>query len=302
MGIVHKTNINSCWSQDKLYNTPNFSKVMPRDRFKVNLRFLHINENARYNAEDADCDRLHKVRPLLDLIRKQYQKVYGPGRFLSVDESLVLLKDRVHFCQNIKTKRARFGLKLYELTTSHRITLDVLVYCGTGMFFSEGNEHEDMPATERIPVELTKSFLDKGHVLYTDNFCTSPMLASFLLQNQTFLFGTVKKNCKHCYKDISNVIFEKGTASFFQTSNVNNTMFSCKYRASKDKAGNKPKVVFMMSTFHNPFMVHTGKVDRDKNHIMKPAMVQSYNVHMGSMDRVDQQLHGIHTLRKSYKW
>ena len=97
------------------------------------------------------------------------------------------------------------------------------------------------PATERIPVEFTKSFLDKGHVLYTDNFCTSPMLASFLLQNQTFLFGTVKKNCKHCYKDISNVIFEKGTASFFQTSNVNNTMFSCKHRASKGKAGNRPK-------------------------------------------------------------
>ena len=35
---------------------------------------------------------------------------------------------------------------------------------------------------------------------------------------------------------------------------------------------------------------------------MKPAVVRFYNVHMGCMDRVDQQLHGIQDLRKSYKW
>ena len=71
MGIVHKPNINSYWPRDELYNTPFFSKVMPQDRFKVILRVLHFNDGATYNAEHADCDRLHKVRPLLDLIRKQ---------------------------------------------------------------------------------------------------------------------------------------------------------------------------------------------------------------------------------------
>ena len=170
------------------------------------------------------------------------------------------------------------------------------------MFFSEGIEHEDMPATERIPVELMKPFLNKGHVLYTDNFYTSLMLASFFAPKPDLLVCTVKKNRKHHCKDINNVILEKGTASFYQTSNVNNKMLACKYRASKDKAGNKPKVVLMLSTFHNPFMVNTGKVDRDENHNMKPAMVPSHSVHMSGVDRVDQQLHGIQALRKSYKW
>ena len=109
MGIVHKPNINSYWSRDELYNTPIISKVMPQDRFKVILRFLQFSDNATCNADDADRDSLHKVRPLRDLIRKQCQKVYGPGRFLSVDESLVLFEGRVHFRQYIKTKRARFG-------------------------------------------------------------------------------------------------------------------------------------------------------------------------------------------------
>ena len=128
---------------------------MPRDCFKVILRFLRFNDNATYKAEDADHDSQHKIRPLLDLIRKQCQKV---------DESIGLFKGRVYIRQYIKTKRARFWLKLYELTTSDWITLDVLVYCGTGMLFSEGNEHEDMPATERIRVELMKPFLNKGHL------------------------------------------------------------------------------------------------------------------------------------------
>ena len=70
---------------------------------------------------------------------------------------------------------------------------------------------------------------------------------------------------------------------------------------AKTRLTTNPKVVFMLSTLHNPFMVDTGKVDRDENHVMKPAMVQSYNVHMGGVDHVDQQFHGIQALRKSYK-
>ena len=70
----------------------------------------------------------------MDLIRKQCQKVYGPGRFLSMDESPALFKGCEHFRQYIKTKRACFGLKLYELTLDG-IAVDVLVYCGTACSF-----------------------------------------------------------------------------------------------------------------------------------------------------------------------
>ena len=35
---------------------------------------------------------------------------------------------------------------------------------------------------------------------------------------------------------------------------------------------------------------------------MKPPMVWYYNAHMGGMDCVDQQFHGIQALWKSYKW
>ena len=38
------------------------------------------------------------------------------------------------------------------------------------------------------------------------------------------------------------------------------------------------------------------------NDVIKPLAVRLYNLFMGGVDRVDQQLHGIHALRKTYKW
>ena len=36
--------------------------------------------------------------------------------------------------------------------------------------------------------------------------------------------------------------------------------------------------------------------------LYKPVVIKAYNQHMGGVDRVDQQLHNIQLLRKSYKW
>ena len=53
---------------------------------------------------------------------------------------------------------------------SQHQTLDVLVYCGKGMYYAEENEFEYVSPTERIPVELSRPFLNRGHVQFTDNF------------------------------------------------------------------------------------------------------------------------------------
>ena len=49
-------------------------------------------------------------------------------------------------------------------------------------------------------------------------------------------------------------------------------------------------------------MVNTCKIDSNTNPIFKPSMIAGYNRNMGGIDIVDQQLHGLHLLRKSYKW
>ena len=109
MGIIHKPSLPQYWSLDTLLLTPIFSQAMKRNRFYLILKFLHFNDNSTYDAADENVDRLHKVRPLIDLFRNRCKDVFQPGQNLSVDESLVLFKGRLKFRQYVKTKRARFG-------------------------------------------------------------------------------------------------------------------------------------------------------------------------------------------------
>ena len=233
-------------------------------------------------------------------MRQRCRGVYTPGQNLSVDESLVLFKGRLHFKQFIRTKRARFGIKLYELTTDDGITLDFLVYCGRGMF-DDDDGNEEMPTTERIPVVLMQPFLNANSILFTDNFYTSPSLGKQLLDNSTYLCGTIRKNCKFYCSDLIEINLEKGEAAFYE-SQLNPGVVACKYRAMQDKASNQQKVVYMLSTCHRQIMVDTGKNDRNGAAIVKPGLVTAYNKHMGGVDRVDQQLHGIQILQRHYKW
>lgn len=129
MGIVHKPSIHDYWSTDDLYWTPIFSKSMTRDRFYLILKFFHFNNNndPSHDPNNEDRDRLHKIRPILKIVRDRLQRVYNPVKCLSVEESLVLFKCRLHFKQYIRTKRARFqpselGIKCGSKKKSRRIS------------------------------------------------------------------------------------------------------------------------------------------------------------------------------------
>ena len=79
-------------------------------------------------------------------------------------------------------------------------------------------------------------------------------------------------------------------------------MVACKYCANQDQSGNKQKVAYVLSSYYNPLMIDTGKTDKSGNSIIKLSIIKHYNTHMGGVDRVDQQLHGIQVLQKTYPW
>ena len=91
----------------------------------------------------------------------------------------MLLKVWLSFKQYIKSKRARFGIKLYQLCTTDGIVLYYVIYHG-GMA-QELTEAQDALITEKIPLTLMHKYLGKGHHLYVDNYYTSIALAEHLL-------------------------------------------------------------------------------------------------------------------------
>ena len=110
------------------------------------------------------------------------------------DESLVLFKGRLVFKQYIPSKRHRFGIKLFvfcECATG--IILDVIVYSGTDVDISK----DDALGLSEAILKKLWLHLNKGHMLYTDNWYTSPSLSVYLAQNNTGSCGTVKKSLKH---------------------------------------------------------------------------------------------------------
>ena len=113
IGIIYKPKISIYLSKDALYSTPIFSEVMSADRFELIMKFFHFNEISTYNPTDESRDHFCKVRPLIGVLRKRCQTAYYPEQNLNVDESLVLFKGRSDFEQFIRTKRARFEVKLY---------------------------------------------------------------------------------------------------------------------------------------------------------------------------------------------
>jgi len=195
IGVVYKPHLPLYWSTDAIYQTDIFPSVMARDRFMLILKFLHFTDNsAQGNSANLNGDRLRKIKEITQLIRNRCRSVYTPGRDLCVDESLLLFKGRLAFKQFIKTKRARFGIKMFDLCTKDGILLDVIVYTGDMSNDLISIPNRDFLMSERIPITLLQPYLNKGYRLFIDNFYTSPRLADFLLDNGTMLVGTVRHN------------------------------------------------------------------------------------------------------------
>ena len=126
-----------------------------------------------------------------------------------MDESLVLFKERLNFKQYINSKRARFGIKLYQLCTSNGIPLDFLVYHGNlapGLTTIE----DGSLITERIPVRLMQKFVHKGHHLFIGNYYTSTSLVTYFLQNGIYITRMMRDTRKHFPVVLKTITLKKG--------------------------------------------------------------------------------------------
>ena len=228
------------------------------------------------------------------MIKELCRKVCSPGKSHSLDDSLVLFKGRLSFKQYLNTKRARFGIKLYQLCTFNGILLDFIVYHG---YLAQGlvRMEEGCLTTERIPVTLMQNYLEKGHHLFMDNLYTSLLLAKYFLEHGTHVTGTIRDSRTHFPTKLKSLCLEKGSAAYYQ----HDGLVIMKYRAKKDISRGRPKIVHVLSTAHPPSMGQTRKRDKDGNVVQKPTGIISYNHNMGGVDMMDQQLEGIDVLRKS---
>ena len=284
-GIVQKSQLQQYWTHDVYLETPGFGRIMSRDRFLLLLQFLHFS-----NKEAATPgDRLAKLRPLTDMMFGLFERLDTPHQFISIDEELVLFKERLLFKQYIPSKCARFGLKIFALCDTHGYFYTASVYTGQP---NPPLPHTDtLGATGAIVVHLMENLLDKGYHLYVDNWYTSINLASFLESRGTGLCGTMRANRRGIPQALKESNCPKGTYAYRRKGSLQLV-----------KVHDKKKVIYLLSTIHDAGLVRTNKRNRQGQVIKRLRVNHEYNSRLGGVDKNDAMVTSVSALRKTMKW
>ncbi|GFV62876.1 piggyBac transposable element-derived protein 4 [Trichonephila clavipes] len=201
--------------------------------------------------------------------------MHVPKPDISVDESRIAYKGRLSWKQYIPQKRARFGIKLFQLCESESGYIgNSLIYTGKGTAFNEN--YNDYGLSTKSVLTLIHELKGKGYCLFIDNFYTSLELAEILIGSKTDMCGTLRPNRKGLSVSLKSSTVKKGEIIAFQKGKM------CVLKW-KDK-----KLLHMLSTFHNADMMEQKAKKRDSVKL-KPKAVVFYN-NIGGVDRSDQCL------------
>lgn len=291
MGVIgKKKKLVHYWTKTESQETPYFGKVMPFWEYCLINRMLHLADNhLEVPRGQPGYDPWSKVRPILDRINLISKKYYVPSRYVSIDESLVGMKNRVIFIQYLPNKRhSRFGIKKFELCDSNGYVIHVKLYAGKDLDISM----EDGQAIGVVKYLLQESrLLQRGFHLFTDNFYTKPDLADFLVDNGTHLTGTVRKNSKNLPANISQLKLSVKEAKAYRKGKKLVMAFREK------KSQRNP--VLVLSTAHSAKMIT--KTIRGKEQT-KPEPVMDYNKYMGGVDMSDKKIYHFAAERSTRRY
>ncbi|CAI6356469.1 unnamed protein product [Macrosiphum euphorbiae] len=214
-GAVKFSVIRDMFSQNPLYYHPVFNHIMSGRRFDQILNCFSVQYTDRYNNEVIGP--MMKVQPLFDTLIQNFQTAFIPTEHLSIDESLLLHRGRIIFRQYIKNKKARYGIKFYELTSYDGYVLNIEMYQGK-------QEQSAVPSRtskiDSIVLRLMNNYLNKGFSLYMDNYYNSVTLSNTLLELKTHTTGTLRKNRKGNPKVVVDNKLKKGQHVWRRKNNV----------------------------------------------------------------------------------
>ena len=280
MGFTKFPSYQVYWSTDDVMQMPGFPSIMPRNRFNAIMQFLHVanNEDA-LPADDPNHDKLFKIRPLINTLVAAWQDAYYPGKHLSVDESIVAFKGKCSWVVYKPQKPHKWGMNAWVLTdATNGYVYNWCLYTGKS---ANEEAQADVGLTHRVVTNLVDCVYDKGHIIYMDNYFSSPALFEELADNQTGACGTLRVNRRGVPDAVKSAKLKCGDPhlavrdekllfiSWFDRRQVNllttvhnDTLFAKQVRC-KDPANN------------NLRLVH------------KPMAIELYTKYMGGVDMLD---------------
>ncbi len=204
MGLLKLPQIKDYWSTNEIISTPWFPAIMPRDRFFMLMRYLHLVDSSKQKkVGEVGYDPLFKVRPLLDHLSAVFPRYYQPARQLSIDEMMIGTRCRISFLQYMPQKPCKFGVKVWVLAEAKTgYVVGFQIYTGAALPATSTEENASKGLAYRVVMDLMEPYQGKGHLLFMDNFYTSFDLVYDLKIKGTFSVGTIRSNRKNFPEDL----------------------------------------------------------------------------------------------------
>lgn len=271
--------------------------AMRRDRFITIMRFLHCNDNNKLD----NTDKMSKVRPLMNLLKNNFQAHHVVTEHNNFDESMIKYYGK-HGCkQFIRGKPIRFGYKVWSLNTEDGYLANFQIYQGKST--KPNSTYESLfgkPAAVFVVMldELPEKQLK--YSFYFDNLFTSLNLLVHLKERGYEGTGTIRANRipKSC------PILRKKEMERKQRGIVDSTI-------SKEDglivvAWKDNSVVYVASTCYGvqprDWVKRYSAAEKKIITVSRPNLIRAYNQYMGGTDRMDEDIANYRIGIRGKKW
>ena len=303
MCIVQMPRYPMYWEAATRY-TP-IADLISRDQFKKLKSFLHFSDNSTAPGKNDEAyDKLYKVRPLLQMLRKNCLAA-PPEAHNAVDEQIIPFKGKSSLRRYLPKKPKKWGFKIFSRNGQSGFCYDFEVGGAPDPHERENISQIDSIGKSSGDVVLRMcSNLPKkqNYKVYFENYFTFPELLTKLKKWGMCAIGTIRqdrlRDCRKVLKSEAE-LKEEGRGSFCGAVDLNTGTTIVRWY---DK-----KLVQLASnySFTHPTDVvqRFSKQDNKYIDVPRPQIVILYNGGMGGVDLIDmfQALYRLHhKSRKGY--
>ncbi|XP_023228246.1 uncharacterized protein LOC111628649 [Centruroides sculpturatus] len=286
-GVLKSSHIHT----DELWNNDGtgvsiFRTTMNQQRFRFLLRMLCFDDKRDRQVRIA-LDKFAPVREIFELLVENCKKNFCISEYTTIDEMLWSFHGRCPFRQFMKSKPAKYGIKVFSL-------VDARTYYILNMEVYLGKQPDGPFSIDQTPSAIVKRLIQpisgSGRNVTYDNWFTSvPLSRELLCQHNLTTVGTIRKNKRElpvCFLITSG---REEYSSLFG--------FGKDYATLVSYVPKKRKVVLLLSTLHQ-----SDAIDPETGNKKKPEAITFYNATKGGVDTVDQMSGNYSVARKSQRW
>lgn len=278
------------WSNDDDKGVSVVKNSMSRNCFRQLKRYLHLSDNNQLDKSD----KFSKLRPVIEILNKNFLKIGFFSNNISIDEQMVPYFGRHSAKMFIKGKPVRFGFKIWCMCSAGGYMFQFQPYGG------KSEKTRPLGLGAQVVLDFVNLIPDpKKHLIFFDNFFSSYSLLQELKKIGCFATGTIRDN-RTAKCPIENVkhIAKQARGTYEYAYDENNEICVVRW--------NDNSVVTVASNSFGPEPIKKAKrYNRKKKQeevVPQPNIVYQYNKFMGGVDLHDNGVANYRIKIRGKKW